>query len=142
MAKEEICHAGKVTAVGPGTVRVEITSVSACASCHAAGLCPASEAVRKAVEVRIDEPYTPGEAVEVVLEKALGLRAAVLCYAVPLFILLILTVSLSFAGLGEVLSALIGVAGMALWYLLLYLRRDSLSGEYVFRIRRPAGTDG
>ena len=89
---------GKVLSVGPKVTTVEIVSKSACASCHAAGLCTAFESVQKQVEVPTDPAagFTPGEEVEVTLRGSLGTKAVLLAYVVPLFILLILVVSLSF----------------------------------------------
>ena len=49
--KEEVSHRGRVLSVDAEKIRVEIISSSACTSCHAAGLCSMSEAVKKIVDV-------------------------------------------------------------------------------------------
>ena len=88
---EEIIHKGKVLSVDDDVVRVEIISSSACSSCHAAGLCSMSEAVRKVVEVPAhgNEGYVPDEEVTLVLKSSLGMRAVLSAYAAPLAILLV-----------------------------------------------------
>ena len=108
---KEISHTGKVISVGPQVTTVEIVSKSACASCHAASLCTAFESVRKEVEVPTDPSagFAVGDEVEVQLRGSLGPKAAVLAYVIPLFILLILVVSLSFTGMHELPS------GWAAW---------------------------
>jgi sigma-E factor negative regulatory protein RseC len=135
---KEISHTGKVISVGPQVTTVEIVSKSACASCHAASLCTAFESVRKEVEVPTDPSagFAVGDEVEVQLRGSLGPKAAVLAYVIPLFILLILVVSLSFTGMHELAVAAVGLGGMALWYGILWLCRGSLEREYRFYARR------
>ena len=135
---QEISHTGKVLSVGPKVTTVEIVSKSACASCHAAGLCTAFESVQKQVEVPTDPAagFTPGEEVEVTLRGSLGTKAVMLAYVVPLFILLILVVSLSFTDMHELAVAAAGLGGMAVWYGILWFFRGSLEREYRFYARR------
>lgn len=134
----DVSHAGRVLEVTPECVKVEIISSSACSTCHAAGLCSMAEAVRKVVEVpaSVNQDYMPGDEVEVVLAASMGLKAAVIAYVVPLAILLVLCVSLSYSGVHEVWAGLAGLAGVAVYYLAVWRMRDRLADEYVFTIRR------
>lgn len=138
MKKNEISHSGKVVAVGPGFVTVEIVSESACSACHAAGLCGMSEFKTKAVEVPsgYSEKYEVGETVEVVLKASMGLKAVWISYVVPLVILMILILSLSVVHVHELVCGLAGIAGVGLYYFLIWLFRDRLADEYVFVIRK------
>lgn len=133
-----ISHSGIVKAAEPGRTVVEIVSTSACAACHAKGLCTASEAASKEIEVVTlpGETYSVGEEVEVLLAESLGMKAVLISYVVPLFILLFLVVSLSYAHVHEVLAGLAGLAAAAVYYFVLYLNRDSISRDYSFRIRK------
>jgi len=135
MAEKEISHKGIVRETGSGKALVEILSQSACSSCHAAGLCSASEAVKKMVEVTTFTPCQVGQEVEVVLKRSMGMKAVLLAYVVPLFILLILVVSLSYTNVHELVAGAVGIAGVALWYLVLLLFKNKLRGEYVFYIK-------
>ena len=83
MASKEISHKGKVLSSCDGVVSVEITSSSACASCHASGLCGLGESVRKTVDVRDSGHYLPGQEVEVCLAHRMGLKAVLLSYVIP-----------------------------------------------------------
>jgi len=134
----DISHTGRIKEVGPEITTVEIISQSACASCHAAGLCTAAEAVKKEISVPTDPGagYAPGEVVSVMLRKSMGMKAVVLSYVVPLFILLILVVSLSFTNVHELVVGGIGLAGIGLWYLVMYMLRGKFASEYVFCIER------
>ena len=138
MSAGEVSHKGKVVSVEDGKVSVQIISESACSACHAAGLCGASESKKKIVEVPVyaGQTYSLGEEVEVCLAKKMGLRAVLLSYVIPLGILLILVLSLSSIGLGELACGLVSIVGIAVYYLILYLRRDRLAEGYAFYIRK------
>ena len=135
---KEISHIGRIVSAGPDAVTVEVVSRSACASCQAAGLCTASEASARQIRVRVSpsDDYREGEEVIVFLRGSMGTKAVLLAYAVPLFILLILVVSLSFTDVHELAAGAAGLGGVAVWYLILYCFRDRLEREYEFYIRR------
>ena len=134
----EVSHKGKVVSVGKDKVSVQIVSESACSACHAAGLCGAAESKKKIVEVPVygDRSYSIGQEVEVCLAKRMGLKAVLISYVVPLMILLILVLSLSSIGLGELASGLVSIGGIAVYYLILYLCRNRLAEGYVFYLRK------
>ncbi len=134
---ELISHKGKVISSGQGIISVEIVSESACSACHAAGLCGMSESRKKIVEVPAvrGRDFSVGQEVEVCLAPKTGLKAVLLSYVIPAMILLILILSLPLIGLGELAGGLFAVAGVALYYLILYLFKGRLAGEYEFYIR-------
>ena len=138
MASGEVSHKGMVVSVGKDSVSVRIVSESACSSCHAAGLCGAAESRKKIVEVPLygGQTYSIGQEVEVCLARKMGLKAVLLSYVIPLMILLILVLSLSSIGLGELASGLVSIGGIAVYYLILYLCRNRLAEGYVFYIRK------
>lgn len=131
----EISHKGIVKAVEGGIIRVGIISEAACKSCAAAGLCTAAEAKEKIITVRA-EGYTVGEEVELSLSEKVGLRAALLCYGVPVLLLVIVALSLSIGGVGELLCAGAAVAVVAVYYLALYLLRNRISRTCFFSVRK------
>ena len=135
---EVISHKGRVTGCGDGTVSVEIVSESACAACHAAGLCTMAESSKKIIEVPLGtgESYITGQEVEVCLAQKSGLKAVFFSYVIPVLFLLFLILSLSYIGLGELAVGLLSVGGTALYYLVLYLLRDKLAEGYAFYIKK------
>ena len=137
MARNEISHRGIITAMTPELTTVEIISVSACAECHAKGVCGMSESKMKEISVPTD-PYSDrkvGEEVDVVLKKYMGLKAVWISYVIPLFILMILILSLSSVTVHEVYAGLGAIGGVALYYLLIYIFRDRLAKDFVFYIK-------
>lgn len=138
MATGEVSHKGMIVSVGKDKVSVQIVSESACSACHTAGLCGAAESKKKIVDVPVygDRSYSIGQEVEVCLARKMGLKAVLLSYVIPLVILLILVLSLSYIGFGELASGLVSIGGIAVYYLILYLCRNHLAEGYVFYIRK------
>ena len=137
MGKNEISHKGRITAITPEFTTVEIVSTSACAECHAKGMCGMSESKVKEITVPTD-PYSdrkPGDEVDVVLKKSMGMKAVWISYVIPLFILMILILSLSSVTVHEVYVGLGAIAGVALYYLVIYLFRSRLANDFVFYIK-------
>ena len=137
MAKNEVSHMGIVKSVTPELTTVEILSLSACAECHAKGMCGIADSEIKEISVPTD-PYSdhkPGDEVEVMLKKSMGLKAVWISYVIPLFILMILILSLSSVTVHEVYAGLGAIAGVALYYLLIYIFRDRLAKDFVFYIK-------
>lgn len=134
---EQISHSAVVKEIGEKETTVEIVSESACKSCAAAGLCTAAEAVRKLIKVPTDPNggFLVGETVDVLVRQSLGMKAVVICYVVPLLILLLLVVSLSYTSMGEVAVGLAGIGATALYYLVVYLLRGRIAKDYVFTIK-------
>ena len=137
MKKNEICHRGRIISITPDLTTVEILSTSACAECHAKGMCGMSESKIKRIAVPTD-PYSDravGDEVDVALKKTMGLKAVWISYVIPLFILMILILSLSSVTVHEVYAGLGAIAGVALYYLLIYVFRDRLAKDFVFYIK-------
>ena len=137
MGKNEISHKGRITAITPEFTTVEIVSTSACAECHAKGMCGMSESKVKEITVPTD-PYSdrkPGDEVDVVLKKSMGMKAVWISYVIPLLILMILILSLSSVTVHEVYVGLGAIAGVALYYLVIYLFRSRLANDFVFYIK-------
>ena len=133
---EEISHSGIVRSVYPDKTVVEIISQSACSSCHVQGLCSAADAVKKEVVVPGGGSLREGDQVEVVLRESMGRKAALLSYFVPVVLLLLVVVGLSYTSIHELWAGVAGVGAVALWYFVLWLLRGRLGKEYVFTIKR------
>jgi positive regulator of sigma E activity len=137
MNNNEVSHTGRITEIDPQFTTVEIISQSACGSCHAAGICGVSEYSRKAIQVPTDPNVARniGDEVNVVLKQSMGMKAVWISYVIPLLILMILVLSLSALKVHELLTGLAAIAGVGLYYLIVFLFRDKLADEYVFYIK-------
>lgn len=135
--KDEIAHEGRITEITPDFTTVEIVSSSACASCHAKGLCGMAEEKEKLIMVPTD-PYTlysVGQEVLVMTKKTMGLKAVWISYVIPLAVLLILILSLSPVIGNEAFTGLLALAGVAVYYFVIWLLRGRLQNEFVFYIK-------
>ena len=120
----EISHIGKIVAIDADFITVEIVAESACATCHAAGLCGTADATHKAISVPATVGnWQVGQEVKVFLKRSMGFKAVWLAYAIPLVVLL------------GVLLGLAAIAAVGLYYLVLLLFRDRLRNEYSFYIK-------
>ena len=99
-------------------------------------LCGMSEYTKKAVEIptRAWDRFEPGQEVSVVLTASMGHKAVWLAYVAPLLVMVAVLLGLLAAGVGELASGLAAIGGVALYYFVLWLMRDSLRNEYVFTI--------
>ena len=135
--KNEIVHSGKVIEMTPDFTSVEITVSSACASCHAKSLCGMSEEQDKVIILPTDPyaTYNVGDEVQVCTKMSMGLKAAWISYVIPLAVLMALILILTSVGVNEFISAGAAIAGVGLYYFIIWLLRDKLNNEFVFYIK-------
>jgi len=136
--KNEIAHKGRITEIDKDFTTVEIMVSSACSECHAKGLCGMSEEEQKVVMVPTD-PYVKhevGEEVQVCTKMSMGLKAVWISYVIPLAVLMILILTLSAVIDNEAITGLVSIAGVAVYYLVIWLLRDRLRSEFVFYIKQ------
>ena len=134
--KSEIVHSGKIVDITPDFTTVQIIASSACSECHAKGLCGMSEEQEKIIMLPTD-PYTPrqvGEEVQVKTKMTMGLKAVWISYVIPLVILMILILSLSSVIGNEYLRGAVAIAGVGIYYFIIWLLRDKLSDQFEFYI--------
>lgn len=137
MKKNEITHKGKITEITPDFTTVEIIASSACSSCHAKGLCGMSEEQEKIIMLPTD-PYAThqvGDEVEICTKMTMGLKAVWISYVIPLAVLMILILSLSGIFENEALRGLVAIAGVGVYYFIIWIFRDRLKNEFTFYIK-------
>ncbi len=137
MKKNEIIHEGRIIEITPDFTTVEIIVSSSCSACHAKGLCGMSEEGEKVIMVPTD-PYREhkvGDTVCVCTKMTMGLKAVWISYVIPLFILMILILSLSVVIASEYLRGGIAIAGVAIYYFVIWLLKDKLSDQFEFYIK-------
>ena len=137
MKKNEITHRGKIIDITPDFTTIEIIASSACSSCHAKSLCGMSEDQEKLIMLATD-PYAAhkvGDEVEVCTKMTMGLKAVWISYVIPLAVLMILILSLSCVFENEALRGLAAIAGVGVYYFVIWLFRDRLKNEFTFYIK-------
>ena len=139
--KVRITHEGIITSIGETSIQVEIIDKSACAQCHAKGVCSVSEEKTKTVDVpltigNMSAHYEVGDKVLVVLSSSLGFKAVIYAYGVPLVLLLAAMLISSLCGLAELYVGLTGIGVVIFYYLVLAFFKDKLSRVFTFSIQK------
>ena len=134
----QIEHKGTVALVGRNFVRVDIEVMEACGSCASRKACAMGQGTTREIMVYTDEAqnYSVGEIVNVTAKQSLGLIAVVLCYVIPLVVLVgALAVAISL-GLSEGYAAILSLASTVLYFGVLALFRNRLSKRIIFKINK------
>ena len=131
-------HKGIVIEVTDDIVMVRIESVSACAACHAKGLCSMSDKTDKIIEVKrstLKREHQVGDEVTVVASSGKGLLAVVFAYITPALVAVAAIAVMLSVGANELVSSLVAIALVAVYYFVLYLFRSKLNRTFVFGIK-------
>ncbi len=136
-SSSEISHRGRIVSVTPEETVVQIVSESACAACHAKGLCSLGDATVKEVSLptRGWDRYAVGDEVNVVMRASMGHKAVWLAYVVPLLVLVAALLGTLAAGGSELLAGLAAIGAVGLYYGVIWLLRDRLRKDYIFNIK-------
>jgi len=130
-------HEGIIDHIDGDIAHVKIDSVSACASCHAKGVCSAADQEDKYLDVPLHgAEYKRGDSVFVQVARHLGFRAVLMGYVYPFLILMAVLIGLLSAGVAELWAGSFALLSILPYYLLLYLFRNRISKSFTFSIKK------
>ena len=134
----KVKHAGVVDGVEGECVRVRILQSSACSACKVAAHCNASETKEKIIDVMDADAshYQKGDQVMVVADTAVGFRASLYGYLLPLILMVVTLVGVLAATHSEGLAALSALGILIPYYVLLFLMRNKLRNRLSFTLER------
>lgn len=134
----KIKHAGVVDGVEGECVRVRILQSSACSACKVAAHCNASETKEKIIDVMDADAchYQKGDQVMVVADTAVGFRASLYGYLLPLILMVVTLVGALAATHSEGLAAVSALGILIPYYVLLFLMRNKLRNRLSFTLER------
>ena len=133
----KIKHIGKIDSVTRQGVKVRILQASACSSCKASRLCNASEKKEKLVDVSLPDAssrYHVGDDVVVVASRATGMKAVLIGFGLPFLVLVAVLFGAMKATGNEPLAALLSLAALVHYYLVVYAFRRKLYDEFRFTL--------
>ncbi len=132
----KIKHNGVVDGVEEGCVRVRILQSSACSACKVAAHCNASETKEKIIEVQVADAdrYQRGDSVIVVADTAVGFRASLYGYLLPLILMVVSLVAVLKITQSEGYAAMSALGILIPYYVGLYLLRNKLRNKLSFSI--------
>ncbi len=130
-----IQHSGTVKQVEENSVLVSITSNSACSGCHAEGVCNISGKEEKTISVRGRYNVQPGDNVTVEMSESMGMKAVVLSYVMPVFIIIAGLVGFSFLSISEAASGLAAISLLLPYFIILYIFRKYINRSFTFTLK-------
>ena len=134
MMEDAIRHTGIVERVEGNMATVRIVQTSACAGCHAAKMCMASESRDKRIDARMTRPVAVGDEVQVVVREELGWLAVLLAYVIPFLLLVAAVAGLGRIGWSEAKAGTGALVSVAIYYVILRLFRDKLQKRFTFYV--------
>lgn len=137
MPNENIQHPGKVIKIENNDITVEIIAVSACASCHAKGMCTMSEMKEKLIHVKRPENRTLeiGETVTLEMAQSNAFKALWWAYLLPFVILITSLAILTNVISNQGIAGLISLATLIPYYIILRYMQPYLKKSITFKIK-------
>ena len=117
-------------------MRVRILQSSACSACKVAAHCNASETKEKIIEVQVADAvkYQLGDSVVVVADTAVGFRASLYGYLLPLLLMVVALVAVLKITQSEGYAAVSALGILIPYYIGLYLLRNKLRNKLSFSL--------
>lgn len=130
-------HKGKVVQLNGVNVSVMIESQSACAACHAKGMCTLSDKEDKIIDIKVSTDraanLSVGDEVMVAVSQQRGMQAVLLAYILPAIVVVVSLVAW-LKVVPEPWAIVLALAVLALYYMLLYLFKNKLNSKFVMSI--------
>lgn len=131
-----VTHKGYVTKVSNGMAYVKIEQLSACAECHSASLCSASEKQEKIIKTHTNgKKVAVGDMVNIVGKQRQAYSAILIAFVLPMIlILVVLLIAKLIALWSDTSCALAALASLVIFYLALWLFRNKMNAKFTFHI--------
>ena len=133
-----IKHDGIVDSIEGDCIHVRIVQASACAACSAKSLCSAAESKEKIVDVYDADTnaFQVGQRVLVEGAAAMGMKAVRLAFLFPLLLMVaVVALAMGLTDGNEVVGAVAALLTLAIYFLVLFLHKKRLMGEFTFTIK-------
>jgi len=137
MPNENVQHPGRVVKIEEKSVTVEIIAVSACATCHAKGMCSMSEMKEKLIQVKLPEnrTITVGDQVILEMSQANAFKALWWAYLLPFVILMTSLVVFTNVLSSQGVAGLLSLGMLVPYYLILKFMQPYLNKSITFKIK-------
>lgn len=101
-------------------------------------MCSSSEQKTKLVETEAadGETYSIDEEVVVVGSESMGIVAVVLCYVVPVVLMVVMMAVLGGMGQSDVVCGLAAIGVLVPYFCVIYLLRDTLKRNFKFKTKK------
>lgn len=136
--KGVIQHTATVVAIEGTRVSVEMGVESACVSCSAKSACGVTEGGKKMAVVEVEDPlkYSVGERVMLYAGRAVGVKAVLIAYLFPFFVLIGTLLGLTAYGVDEIVAGCFSMGAMCLYFVLVLLLKKRIEKQIVLKITK------
>ncbi|MDR2928322.1 MAG: SoxR reducing system RseC family protein [Cytophagaceae bacterium] len=131
---KSIKHEGVVEKVSGQHVSIRITSLSACAACHAKSACTVADSSEKLIDIYTKEMVKTGQRVMIVGNQALGFKAAWLAYLLPAILVIAVLSITVFITNHEGLAGILALAVLVPYFTILKMINNRLRKTFSFKI--------
>ena len=126
-------HQGVIIAIDNNIAHVKIEQTSACASCHAKGICGASEKTEKIIDAHItDDTLKIGDQVTIIGQKSLGFQAILLAYVLPFAQIIGILFIVNIFTDNEIIIGTCALASLIPYFAILRLMRNKIQAKFQF----------
>lgn len=124
-----IKHSGKVSEINIDSITVEVVSSSACAACHAKGVCGSSDTTNKLINVKDVDPkeYSIGENVTLYISEKTAVFVVMLAYIVPVVVIVALLSAFSIWGVEDAIGGVAVLLVIIIYFVILFLFKSKLN---------------
>ena len=133
-------HKAIVKKINDTSLIVSIMNQSACASCHAKGICAVSDSDQKVIDINnfapIADRYQIGESVKVSFQQSVGFKALFLGYIFPFLLLFITLIATWVISESEAWAGTLALAVLIPYYLALKLAKNKIDKTFTFTISK------
>lgn len=138
MENNTLCHEAIVKEVNADTIVVQMQVESACTACHSRHLCGMTENKQQELTVKNEyhESFEVGERVQVKIQNSLAWKAILICYLFPFVVLIASFITLSVLIENELISALVSLGAVGVYYFIVWLFREKIDHNTHFMISK------
>ena len=126
---------GVVEEIDNDTIKVNITSISACQSCHAKGACSVANVQEKTIEIPSKANYKPSQQVMITLQQSSGYKALFLGYVLPFLIVLFTLILFTSFTDNEAIAGIVSIGTLIPYYSLIYVMRNKIKKNFSFTVK-------
>lgn len=135
--KGTIRQSATVIRVDASEIEVEVCRPDACAACKAKNVCSEGGGQGKRMTLLNDgQGYRAGEQITLVMRRSSGLKAVVIAYLVPVFLIVAALLVFQTLHIKETLSALLTLGILGLYFLVIRLLGGRIKRELTIEIEK------
>ncbi|HIE16107.1 MAG TPA: RseC/MucC family positive regulator of sigma(E) [Bacteroidales bacterium] len=135
---EVVNHEGIVKNVNENFVEVSVIAKSACLSCQLKSACSVADVKEKIIKIpgyKINKSFSIGEKVSVEMKESLGIKALLIGYVYPFFLVLAVLILVDVFTNKQGLAGLLSIGSLVPYYLILFLLKNKFKKIFTFSIK-------